>query len=110
MTTAKAEKEHNEEQQSSTSESTVASMAPEQNTSPSPNDISSKHHVPVKISLRHRLKHFTFAWFLCTMSTGGLSIALAETPHKFRGTQLSATLHPNPHISNANPQVCTPSA
>jgi len=39
-----------------------------------------------KIGLRQRLKHFTFAWFLSTMSTGGLAIALEETPHKFRGT------------------------
>ena len=38
-----------------------------------------------KLSIRQRLKHFTFAWFLCTMSTGGLAIALVETPHKFRG-------------------------
>ncbi|KAH7413988.1 voltage-dependent anion channel [Phaeosphaeria sp. MPI-PUGE-AT-0046c] len=38
-----------------------------------------------KVGIRQRLKHFTFAWFLCTMSTGGLAIALAETPHKFRG-------------------------
>lgn len=38
-----------------------------------------------KVNLRLRLKHFTFAWFLSTMSTGGLAIALAETPHQFRG-------------------------
>lgn len=37
------------------------------------------------VGLRERLKHFTFAWFLCTMSTGGLAIALAETPHRFNG-------------------------
>jgi C4-dicarboxylate transporter/malic acid transport protein len=40
---------------------------------------------PHKVSIRQRLKHFTFAWFLSTMSTGGLSIALAETPHQFTG-------------------------
>jgi hypothetical protein len=38
-----------------------------------------------KVGVRERVKHFTWAWFLSTMSTGGLSIALAETPHKFRG-------------------------
>jgi hypothetical protein len=38
-----------------------------------------------KTSLRQRLKHFTWAWFLTTMSTGGLAIAVAETPHRFRG-------------------------
>jgi hypothetical protein len=40
----------------------------------------------IKKSIRQRLKHFTFAWFLCTMSTGGLAIALGETPHQFNGT------------------------
>jgi len=43
---------------------------------------------PHKVSLRQRLKHFTFAWFLSTMSTGGLALALAETPHKFQGQHL----------------------
>jgi C4-dicarboxylate transporter/malic acid transport protein len=37
------------------------------------------------ISLRTRIKHFTFAWFLSTMSTGGLALALGLTPHQFRG-------------------------
>jgi len=39
-----------------------------------------------KIGIRLRLKHFTFAWFLSTMSTGGLALAIAETPHQFPGT------------------------
>lgn len=38
-----------------------------------------------KPSLRQRLKHFTFAWFLSTMSTGGLAIAIGDTPHQFHG-------------------------
>ncbi|KAI4941531.1 hypothetical protein J4E91_010707 [Alternaria rosae] len=38
-----------------------------------------------KIGIRERLKHFTFAWFLSTMSTGGLALAIAETPHQFPG-------------------------
>ncbi|KAF3005633.1 hypothetical protein E8E13_003091 [Curvularia kusanoi] len=37
------------------------------------------------VGLRERVKHVTWAWFLSTMSTGGLSIVLVETPHKFRG-------------------------
>jgi hypothetical protein len=28
----------------------------------------------------------TLTWYLQTSSTGGLAIALAETPHKFRGS------------------------
>jgi hypothetical protein len=62
-----------------------------------------------RIGIKQRLKHFTFAWFLSTMSTGGLAVALAETPHKFRGTwsptspqrylmanSISRTLHHRP--------------
>ncbi|KAL2069989.1 hypothetical protein VTL71DRAFT_14669 [Oculimacula yallundae] len=37
------------------------------------------------ISLRDRIHHFTFAWFTCTMSTGGIGIVLGKTPHRFRG-------------------------
>ncbi|KAF2691198.1 C4-dicarboxylate transporter/malic acid transport protein [Lentithecium fluviatile CBS 122367] len=37
--------------------------------------------------MRVRLKHFTWAWFTSTMSTGGLAIALARTPHRFGGLQ-----------------------
>jgi hypothetical protein len=92
MTETKANNEHNEGQLNH-SESTVATntsqstMQPE-NSSFAPNGVSPtpKDASTTKINLRQRLKHFTFAWFLCTMSTGGLSIALAETPHKFRGT------------------------
>lgn len=46
-----------------------------------------------KVGIRQRLKHFTFAWFLSTMSTGGLAIALAETPHKFNGRVASITCY-----------------
>lgn len=38
-----------------------------------------------QVGLRERLKHFTWAWFTATMSTGGLAIAVAVTPHKFNG-------------------------
>ncbi|GKT57981.1 C4-dicarboxylate transporter/malic acid transporter [Colletotrichum tofieldiae] len=38
-----------------------------------------------KVSLRERIHHFTFAWYTLTMSTGGIALLLAETPHRFRG-------------------------
>ncbi|ROV97411.1 hypothetical protein VMCG_06942 [Cytospora schulzeri] len=37
------------------------------------------------ISLRARVHHFTFAWYTLTMSTGGIALVLANTPHRFRG-------------------------
>jgi hypothetical protein len=95
MTKPEAEKEHHEEHLN-TSASTITTntiMTPED----TPNGVSTKPHEPLKIGLRRRLKHFTFAWFLCTMSTGGLSIALTETPHKFRGVYSSWYIYYNEH-------------
>ncbi|KAM7189073.1 Voltage-dependent anion channel domain containing protein [Naviculisporaceae sp. PSN 640] len=34
---------------------------------------------------RKRLMHFTFAWYTVTMSTSGISLLLALTPHRFPG-------------------------
>ncbi|MCJ1377207.1 hypothetical protein MMC17_000299 [Xylographa soralifera] len=38
-----------------------------------------------KYRLINRLKHFTWAWYTLTMSTGGIALLLAEQPHTFRG-------------------------
>lgn len=38
-----------------------------------------------RVSLRTRLTHFTWLWYISTMSTGGVAILLALTPHRFRG-------------------------
>jgi hypothetical protein len=40
------------------------------------------------VSIRERLKHFTWSWFTSTMGTGGLAIALGVTPHRFRGESI----------------------
>jgi C4-dicarboxylate transporter/malic acid transport protein len=37
------------------------------------------------IGLRDLLEHFTWAWFITTMSTGGVALLLYETPHRFNG-------------------------
>ncbi len=39
------------------------------------------------LTLRDRIHHFTLAWFTCTMSTGGIAMLLAETPHRFPGLE-----------------------
>ncbi|OJI97797.1 hypothetical protein ASPVEDRAFT_79485 [Aspergillus versicolor CBS 583.65] len=40
---------------------------------------------PVKVSLRERLRHFTWAWYTLTMSTGGLALLIANQPFQFEG-------------------------
>ncbi|EMC97870.1 hypothetical protein BAUCODRAFT_146479 [Baudoinia panamericana UAMH 10762] len=40
---------------------------------------------PQNVSLRERFKHFTWAWFTLPMSTGGIALLLASTPHRFTG-------------------------
>lgn len=35
--------------------------------------------------IRDRLHHFTWAWFTATMATGGISLILSQTPHRFNG-------------------------
>ncbi|KKK24328.1 hypothetical protein AOCH_002106 [Aspergillus ochraceoroseus] len=38
-------------------------------------------------SLRERLRHFTWAWYTWTMSTGGLALLIANQPHRFPGIE-----------------------
>ena len=38
-----------------------------------------------KLPLSERLRHFTWAWYTLTMSTGGLALLLAAQPFKFNG-------------------------
>ena len=37
------------------------------------------------ITFWERIEHFTWAWFVWPMSTGGLALLLSDTPHQFRG-------------------------
>lgn len=44
------------------------------------------HHVnPADVDWRERLKHFTFAWYASTMSTGGIALTLSIVPNRFDG-------------------------
>ncbi|KAF4332506.1 c4-dicarboxylate transporter malic acid transporter [Fusarium beomiforme] len=38
--------------------------------------------------LRERLHHFTFAWYTVTMSTSGIALVLAMSPHRFTGLDI----------------------
>ncbi|EXL64867.1 hypothetical protein FOPG_18888 [Fusarium oxysporum f. sp. conglutinans race 2 54008] len=38
-----------------------------------------------KMPLKHRMHHFTWAWFTFPMSTGGLSLLIFAQPHQFPG-------------------------
>jgi hypothetical protein len=37
------------------------------------------------VPIRDRLKHFTFAWYAMTMSTGGVAFVLSVIPNRFNG-------------------------
>ncbi|GFF38464.1 malic acid transport protein [Aspergillus udagawae] len=56
---------------------------------PSPQSDSgfSEHEMkkPSRLSLRERLRHFTWAWYTLTMSTGGLALLIASQPYTFKG-------------------------
>jgi C4-dicarboxylate transporter/malic acid transport protein len=38
---------------------------------------------PSTVTWRERLKHFTFAWYACTMSTGGVAFVMSVVPNRF---------------------------
>ncbi|KAA8565445.1 hypothetical protein MFRU_006g00260 [Monilinia fructicola] len=38
-----------------------------------------------EITFWMRVQHFTWAWYTLTMSTGGLALLIANTPHRFNG-------------------------
>lgn len=56
-----------------------------------------------EVGVRRRLKHFTWAWFVATMSTGGLAIALGETPHQFKGMFLD--IFSDTHVPSLIPSL-----
>jgi hypothetical protein len=102
MQQPKEAKEHKDKLDDDVNSTVITNISQSTVQDQSPPDTSSHKPPPgenAKISLRHRLKHFTFAWFLSTMSTGGLSIALAETPHQFPGTVLLPNPLPITHLT-----------
>ncbi|RHZ61162.1 tellurite-resistance/dicarboxylate transporter family protein [Aspergillus thermomutatus] len=43
---------------------------------------------PPRLSIRERLRHFTWAWYTLTMSTGGLALLIASQPYTFKGMKV----------------------
>lgn len=48
-------------------------------------DVEKQPQKQMKLSYRERLRHFTWAWYTLTMSTGGLAVLIAAQPNKFEG-------------------------
>lgn len=46
---------------------------------------STDEKLTMHITFRMRIHHFTWAWFTLTMSTGGIALLIANTPHRFKG-------------------------
>ncbi|TVY14957.1 Malic acid transport protein [Lachnellula arida] len=57
------------------------------------NDDDKSKHNPENLSWSERLKHFTFAWFACTMSTGGIAFVVSVIPNRLTGlTELGTAI------------------
>jgi hypothetical protein len=61
------------------------------------------------VTLKDRLKHFIFAWYACTMSTGGVAFVLSAIPSRFDGLTIGhqyLRVQPLPLHSRHNHYVC----
>ncbi|KAK4180222.1 voltage-dependent anion channel-domain-containing protein [Triangularia setosa] len=59
------------------------SRSPSPSSTLSPDQSHDHTHPRPRLSFRARLKHFTWAWYTLSMSTGGLSLLIHAQPHQF---------------------------
>lgn len=65
--------------------SSTTLCVPQELDSPTSEFFLKKRITSPKLSIRERLRHFTWAWYTLTMSTGGLALLIANQPYTFPG-------------------------
>ncbi|KAJ6015442.1 hypothetical protein N7540_010033 [Penicillium herquei] len=60
-------------------------LPPHSSHSDTPMIDTEKFQKPIQLNFGDRLRHFTWAWYTLTMSTGGLALLIASQPNRFKG-------------------------
>ncbi|KAJ5708396.1 hypothetical protein N7488_008197 [Penicillium malachiteum] len=60
-------------------------LPPHSSHSDTPMIDTEKFQKPIRLNFKDRLRHFTWAWYTLTMSTGGLALLIASQPNRFKG-------------------------
>ncbi|KAJ5731389.1 uncharacterized protein N7483_005897 [Penicillium malachiteum] len=60
-------------------------LPPHSSHSDTPMIDTEKFQKPIRLNFSDRLRHFTWAWYTLSMSTGGLALLIASQPNRFKG-------------------------